>query len=368
MSRDRELGALAIIELGSALGVLGYIPSDNKSTAIFKLLDENRITRWAFKQDGTMYNLPGAAIRRSEGYILVSIETDLSASPGRSALILTLLSESGTAINQRRYPISVGSPRVLKTVALDTKGNLVVAVNGITPTSALDSKDWTNPLTGTKRYCLWMPEATQLFSINPHTLDVQDQKIIQDKLLAMRAFNGHLYAAIGFLVQCGLNKHVRLVELRADLKPSLIFQSQNVNSIDVTDLAVTDEYFILVGAIDTFLPITLLPKRLSLEQVTDLWSESFWEMREEQQSALVLVVAKNGTKLGDRIFPDPRSRRIASVIQNSSDHFVAVGNALGDRGWALAFHLTAQLKDAARAAYNGHVTPTSRWKLNKSSQ
>jgi hypothetical protein len=32
----------------------------------------------------------------------------------------------------------------------------------------------------------------------------------------------------------------------------------------------------------------------------------------------------------------------------------------GDRSWALGFHLTAQLKDAARAAYNGNVTPTSR--------
>jgi hypothetical protein len=91
-----------------------------------------------------------------------------------------------------------------------------------------------------------------------------------------------------------------------------------------------------------------------------MWGESLWEGREEHESALVLVVAKNGAELADRIFPDPRSRRIASVIQNSSDHFVAVGNALGDRGWALGFHLTAQLKDAARAAYNGNVTPTSR--------
>jgi hypothetical protein len=136
ISRDRELAALSIMGTGSALAVLGYMPAGNKSTAIFELLDEDGNKRWVNKQDGPVYNFPGSAIHLSEGFILVSVETDLSASPGQSTLILTLVSERGVTISQRRYPISIGSVSYApKTVVFDSMGNL-----------------------GTKRYCTTLPE------------------------------------------------------------------------------------------------------------------------------------------------------------------------------------------------------------------
>jgi hypothetical protein len=97
----------------------------------------------------------------------------------------------------------------------------------------------------------------------------------------------------------------------------------------------------------------LAQEKMTLEQLTDWWSDSFWEKGDEHKSAFILVVAKDGTMLGDRVFPDLRSRRISNVTEEPPGQFIAVGNAFGDRGWALSFGLTHRLKDAARAASKG---------------
>jgi hypothetical protein len=54
------------------------------------------------------------------------------------------------------------------------------------------------------------------------------------------------------------------------------------------------------------------------------------------------------------VFPDPRNRSISTLSVEISDRFIAVGSALGDRGWIVGLrlgdalrHVTALPKDAA---------------------
>jgi CHAT domain-containing protein len=363
VSRDRELATSGLMRIGDDLAVLGFIPAGNKSTAVFQLLNKESNTKWAYKQDGPTWNFPGSAIHSSEGYVLSSVETNLT--PGPSTLILTLVSEQGATIRQRRYPISIGfvsyAPR---TVSLDSMGNLVIAIAGTTAASPFDARMWTNPLTGTKKFCTSLPQATLLFSIDPRTFELRDQKIVQgEQIIALRESDGHLYAAFRYHIHCKLDTYVKLVELAPDFQMTQVFQSQNVNSIDVTDLAVAKEYFVLVGGIRTFLPTTLVKESPTLEQLKnyqapDVWSESFWEKTDEHTSAIVLIVGKDGVILGSRLFPDVLYRRLSNVIEQSSDHFVAVGSAFGDRGWAIGFTPADSLLHTARPLSNGSAVQT----------
>jgi hypothetical protein len=183
VSRDRELATSGLMRIGDDLAVLGFIPAGNKSTAVFQLLNKESNTKWAYKQDGPTWNFPGSAIHSSEGYVLSSVETNLT--PGPSTLILTLVSEQGATIRQRRYPISIG--------------------------------------------------------------------------------------------------------------------------------------FV---------------------------------------SYAVLIVGKDGVILGSRLFPDVLYRRLSNVIEQSSDHFVAVGSAFGDRGWAIGFTPADSLLHTARPLSNGSAVQT----------
>ena len=271
-------------------------------------------------------------------------------------LILTLVSERGATLDQRRYPISIApaSHYSPKTVALNSTGNLVVAISGTRPMSSLDRTKWINSLTGTTKYCTTPPEATLLLSIDLRTLDLRDQRIIQnEQVIAIRQSDGHLYAVFGYHINCKLNRYVRLVELKSEFQLITIFDSHNVNSIDVTDLVITKKYFVLVGDIRIFLPTTVVQKPMTIEQLKeyapDLWRKSFWEEGEEHASAFVLVVSSDGVKLGDRVFADVLNRRISNVMEEPSGKFVAVGDALGDRGWAVGFSLTDRLIDTVRA-------------------
>ena len=68
-------------------------------------------------------------------------------------------------------------------------------------------------------------------------------------------------------------------------------------------------------------------------------NESIWDTSEERPSALILVLDKQGKILGDRVFPDARSRRIFKIVEVAHGRFMGVGSALGERGWLLGFRL-----------------------------
>ena len=73
ISRDPNLGALSEIEIGSDIAILGYIPSNNSSTAVFQLLDKQGNKRWQYAQHGSAYNLPITMLNSPRGYVLVSV-------------------------------------------------------------------------------------------------------------------------------------------------------------------------------------------------------------------------------------------------------------------------------------------------------
>src|SRR5258705_2684548 len=71
----------------------------------------------------------------------------------------------------------------------------------------------------------------------------------------------------------------------------------------------------------------------------NFWNASLFEKSEDQLSAFVLVVAKNGAYIGDRVFSGTSMRSINSVVAVESGGFVAAGGKGGDRGWIMAFSL-----------------------------
>jgi hypothetical protein len=337
ISRSRKMAASGVVTIDDDIWLLGTVPSDNRSSAVFRLLDKAGQERWQQIIDGTLWNSPVSVIKSSSGYVLISIENDYSRSPAPSALILTLVSKHGDKVMQNRYPMPIiFSASNTKNVALDPSGNLIVAIAGDVSASPSAQpapwKEWTNPLTATKNRCI-SSEATILFSIDVQTLNVRAQKTIQDtRIVAMRQTDGHLNAALQFRSNCGLARSARLVEIEPGFELKTIFETNgNVNSLDVTDLEVTTDKFVLVGRIWIAWPTTAT--RETITGSPNAW----WEKHQERASAFVLIIGKDGAILGDRVFIDMSSRSLLGVVAQASDRFIAVGNAFGDRGWVLAF-------------------------------
>jgi hypothetical protein len=200
---------------------------------------------------------------------------------------------------------------------------------------------WTNPKTGSKSFCVDNPDATSLLSVDLETLDLRDQRLIEDdEFVSMRRRDDHLYAAVRFRTNCKLDTNVKLVEITNNLEPRTIFQTNNVNSVEVTDFEITPENFVLVGRMRTFLPASSTRLSFKLEDMSNKrWSDSFWENNEDQMSALVLVVAANGSVLSDRVFSGVATRAIQNIVALDSSHFVTAGSTFNERGWIMSFSL-----------------------------
>ncbi len=151
------------------------------------------------------------------------------------------------------------------------------------------------------------------------------QKTIEDdQFISMRQDAGRVYAVARFSVNCRSDTNVKLVEILENLESKTIFQTSNVNSVEVTDFEITPEHFILVGRVRTFLPTSSIRLSLNLEELRDKrWGDSFWENNEDQLSALVLVVGRNGAFVGDRVFSGVATRAIQNVVALDSFRFVA---------------------------------------------
>jgi hypothetical protein len=156
----------------------------------------------------------------------------------------------------------------------------------------------------------------------------------------MRQYDGHLYAAVNVSSKCSLSTNVKLVEISPEFELRTIFQTSNVSSVEVTDLEITSESFVLVGKVSTFLPTSSVREAISADWIRDnYWSASLLEKSEDQLSAFVLVVGKNGAYLGDRVFSGTSMRSIKSVVAVESRGFVTAGETGGERGWIMAFSL-----------------------------
>lgn len=347
IARDAEMARTGVVSLGDRVGILGYYPAGDKSSAVFRLMDTGGQEIWRFVvQDSPSWNFPISIIQTAEAYILLSIENSYLPSAGPSTLVLNLVSKSGVEIAHQRITLPLNqvwsSP---SRVTSDANGNLTVAIVGdALQRSPQQPTMWTNPLTGSKIYCT-QPNATVLLAIETKALKLQLQKQLNDaQIVSIRQNDGHLYAAVNFRTHCHLETNARLVEIDPKFGLRSLFETSYINSVEVKDFEVTPDYFVVVGSSQTFLPTALTTKILSLKelktyQAPDVWSESFWEKNEQVGNGLILVLRKDGAVVADRIFPDLENRSISNVAAMGRDHFIAVGSAFGDRGWVVAFSL-----------------------------
>jgi hypothetical protein len=305
-------------------------------------------------------------IKNSNGYVLISIENDYSPFSNPSTLVFTSVSNLGDVRMQRRFPLSIKAVFFSPKHVVVTNENLVVAIGGNFPasSSAQWPAKWTSPVTGTKRYCTSAREATEVLEIDTQSLQVRAQKVLPDVAVAsMKLSDGRLFAAGSFSVECRLEKRVRFAELTPGLELKTIFESNNVNSLDINDFEITsDGIVLLAGRTHTFLPTVLTVAIMSLEQLRnykggDPWDESFWEKTEQHAIAFVLALSKDGVVLGDRVFPDLRSRSISTLALENSDRFIAVGSAFGDRGWIVGLRLGDGLKKTLPIPMNSSQQP-----------
>jgi hypothetical protein len=225
----------------------------------------------------------------------------------------------------------------------DGKGRLIIAVSGDQPAlPSSPTKMWTNPETGSKRFC--GPEAeTYIIAIDEDSLDVQQQRHIPDSwVTAIRLFDGRVYAVSNFIRDCRLAKNIRLSALDDTLAPHTIYESSNSNGLEARDFEVTPDRFVLVGMAQSFTPTAVTTKIMTLEQLRnykppDPRDDSLWEQNEERSAAFILVLGRDGVPRADRVFVDLRARSLTRVVADSDQRFLAVGAALGAHGWLIDF-------------------------------
>jgi CHAT domain-containing protein len=344
MDRFPELAPSAVVSFGSELGVLGFIATGQaSSSAEFRLLDKSGRERWRYAENGRHWNLPISAVKSPAGYVFLSTDYENSTTP--STLIVTQVSETGRALLQRRYdvPIHVGG-HAPKNVIVGSDGTLTISLPGrMIDEPSRQLTYWTNPKTGSKTVCINSPDATVLLSIDLNTLDLRAQKTLENnQVKTMRQKDGNLYAAIDFKTHCRLDTNIKLVEILPSFELRTIFETNHVNSIQVTDLEVTPEHFILIGNSHTFLPTSSTRESLGAEQLADVWNDSFWDHNEEQLSPFVLVVSAKGAYVSDRIISGVSHRTVSGLVALNSDSFVAIGDTFNSRGWVMSFSLHKQ--------------------------
>jgi hypothetical protein len=203
---------------------------------------------------------------------------------------------------------------------------------------------WINSQTGTKRFQCYQ-DTSIILSVDPETLEVRQRSVLPDaNIIRLKEKDGHIFASMNFTKNCQYEKNVRLVELDSDFQPKILFESNSINSLEIRDFAVTDQEFILVGKLSTFLPTVLVDEVMTLDQLknykgSDLFDESIWDKTDRIGNAAVVVVGRDGRKRVDRIFTDTRNRSLSAIAIRDSSHFVAVGSALGDHGWTVGISL-----------------------------
>jgi hypothetical protein len=128
-----------------------------------------------------------------------------------------------------------------------------------------------------------------------------------------------------------------------------VFKYEGVNDIELWDFAPIENSFVLSGSVRVQLPTTMLREVIPLDQLTSPFDPAFWERGEEPPNAFVLIGGRDGTVLGDRVFPDLLNRSINRIVPDGPRQIVGVGAALGDRGWMVVLEPSAPIADRAGA-------------------
>jgi CHAT domain-containing protein len=368
VDRNTATAALNVTAVGQNLAFLGYLAqSPTSSRAEFRVLGKDHGDLWRFEDSGENWHFPTGLIKTKDGYAAISIETKFEQSD-QNAVIISKLSEQGALTSQRRYPLpfsGISNERLPgpHNIVSDGRGHLIIAVSADTrgpPPPA--TKFWTNPQSGSRRFCVVQPE-TLILSIDEDSLDLRERRRLRDSsVAALRFFDGRVYAASNFLRDCRLTKSVRLSVLDGDLKPHSIYESANANGLEVFDFEVTPDRFILVGITATFAPTAVTTKTVTQTQlrnsnIFDPSNDSIWERTEERPGAFILEVGRDGAPQGDRVFLDLRSRRLVSIQADSDNRFVAAGSALGEQGWLVGFSIgdETSLTKRLQAAWRTNV-------------
>jgi hypothetical protein len=337
------------MRLGKDIASLGYIPrpADEKSIATFRLLDNGGVEHWKYLQEGDRWDFGITMFKTRKGYLLISSERDFSPGSKETKLRFTMVSTLGAVLMERQHSIPIHANHfTAKDIVLDNKGNLLIAVPGDVPFSpSMQQKRWINPVTGSKKFCV-NNEATMILRIDLESLQIISQKLVPDtRIVSLRHSDNGLYAAATFSTNCHVEKQSRLAGIDVEtLEVHDLFHTNNVNGIDVTDFALTEEGFVLVGRIETLLPSALTKDIMTPEQLNALshpnpWDPSIWEQREERASAFALLINRDGSTVADRIYSDVRHRSLCCIMAVDSNRFVTVGNAFGDPAWAMIFSI-----------------------------
>lgn len=340
IDRAPGLAASKLVALDGDLGVLGEVAASHGTSAVFRLLDTQGQEKWRYVENAAHWNHPVGAVKVAAGTDFLSTDTDFSPGAGGTTLILTQLSRTGQAITQRRYPLPVA-------VGLNGLGSAVVAPDG-TLTVALPGQwlenpakqqgMWINPATGSKRFCIGNRSASVLVSIDAVTLELRLQRIIpDDRLVSLRRRDGHLYAAADVAYHCRVETTVKLLEISPEFDIKKLFETNNVNSLEVSDFEVAQDYFVLVGRLMTFMPDTVTPSPIEPAKFVDDWKDSFWEHFEVERSMFIMVVAADGTLRYDRVFPGAARNAVSNLVAAGPDHFTIAGATVGERGWVMSF-------------------------------
>jgi hypothetical protein len=357
LERDRSLAVSGIMAVANQIAILGYNPSEHKSTAVFRMINSVGKVLWQHLEDSSHWNFPFGVIKLRGGYLLASFEKDFSPSPDQSTLTLTAVSTEGKPIKQQKYGLAIqpsnGLPRNLVT---RPSGNIAIAFSGnLLRAPPISKAILVNPQTASRRFCR-VPDATQILEVNPETLDLAANKVLENlSIVALNAAGTSILAAGQFTSDCRLEKRIRIVELNVNYEPKTIFESSNINSIEVRDLETTAGGNLLLGGrVWTFLPTALTFSLPPASQIGssqfDPWSESFWDSNEQRPAAFILMMSRDGDVFGDKVIADLRGRGIAAMLPGPNGEYVAFGSAFGDRGWIAGIRLPERISTSPIAA------------------
>jgi hypothetical protein len=344
LSRQPDLAGTDVASSSGRLFVLGYRASDTKSTAIFQVYHGSQ-ELWNYEVDSDRWNIPIGLVELDESYMLLSLENDYAEGSQRgSILLLTKVTRSGGLLAQQKYFLPVRRAHSTQNrIAVDRKGQLTVAIVGNLPTNPGPTM-WINPRTASKNFCSITPTSV-LLKLDATSLQEKQRVQLGDtSIAAIRQDNVQRYTAYDINSNCNVEKSVKVGILTDTLDIEPLFDMQNTNNVHLGDFIVQPSYFVLTGRAQTFLPTALTRDALSPEEFStgkwfNPWDESFWEKNDEQGSAFVMVVRKDGRKVADRVFSDMRNRYIAGITAVGPGRYVAAGQAFGDRGWALGLKI-----------------------------
>jgi hypothetical protein len=347
LERNRDLAAGQIVSLGDQVAIMGYLPAETHSSAVWRLTDWAGAEKWRYVESETRWDFPVDIMRVENGYITISLQRGYTGERKDGTVRISQLDLSGQLVRTAQYPLQInGGLAKVKGDPIKLNGGTLLVFGGsewVNP----DTKDrfWINPITGSTKIC--SPTAkTEMLIFDQSTLAVKEDKVVDDMAInSLTETLNNIYVTFSRHNNCRLESSVSVGELSNNLEIKSLFNYDNVNSIQLNDIEANDNYIAIAGSVSVFLPAVITKEIMTIDQLrniqaSDPWAESFWDSGETHTAAMIAVVSPDGTLLADRVFPDARGRSLAAVSLGSrTGELVGVGSAYGDRGWAIGIKL-----------------------------